>query len=370
MKRPCITAIVLCALTLLSPAAHAQITVGINVIGLTRLDPDKQNAILRDLKTAGVKVIRTGISPDNKGVDFAKRAFDQGIQLDLIVGLQFPADAPTRPWQPKEFPNQWSGHPLSSADPDAFRAYFQPLLDKLDVVGVRLAAFELGNELNSSAFNSEFPLPGQGKMFNLADLSRDPEAKQIAAGYLRYLKVLAVLRDIRNHSRTNSRTPVLTAGLAVYEGPEGPIMGARTDSVSANATLDFLRANGVDEFVDACAVHVYPWGNNPGDPSAQAARRDRLAKYVLNKCRPAGALDGKPCWITEWGFKNNSTGCPGDDHTPARLIREMRSNFAPYVRRRKLLGLIYYAWSDDAEHYGVYRCGSLTESGRLAIAPM
>lgn len=244
------------------------------------------------------------------------------------------------------------------------------MLDKLDAAGVRLAAFELGNELNSSAFNSEFPLPGQGRMFGLEDLSRDPEAKQIAAGYLQYLKVLAALRDIRNHSKVNNRTPVLTAGFAVYEGPEGPVRGARTDSVSVNATLDFLRAHGVDKLVDAYAVHVYPWSNNPGDPSAAAARRDRLAKYVLGKCHRVGTPDGKPCWITEWGFKNTSTNCPVDDRVGVQLVEEMRNNFAPYVRERKLLGLIYYAWIDEAEHYGVYRCGGLMESGRLAIAPM
>jgi len=272
--------------------------------------------------------------------------------------------------KPKEFPGQWSGHPLSYADPNAFRAYFQPLLDKLNAAGVRLAAFELGNELNSSAFNSEFPLPGQGRMFGLEDLSRDPEAKQIAAGYLQYLKVLAALRDIRNHSKVNNRTPVLTAGFAVYEGPEGPVRGARTDSVSVNATLDFLRAHGVDKLVDAYAVHVYPWSSNPGDPSAAAARRDRLAKYVLGKCHRAGTPDGKPCWITEWGFKNTSTNCPVDDRVGVQLVEEMRNNFAPYVRERKLLGLIYYAWIDEAEHYGIYRCDGLMESGRLAIAPM
>ena len=372
MNRPLRAVVLLFALILsgMAAVAHADITVGINVVGLQKMDVDHQNAILNDLKAAGVTVIRTGITPDDKGVDFAKRAFAQGIRIDFIVGVQFRPDAPTRPWMPKEFPGNWSGHPLSYADPEQFRAYFQPLLDKLDAAGVRLAAFELGNELNSSAFNSEFPLPGQGRMFDLNDLARDPEAKQIAAGYLQYLKVLAALRDIRTHSKVNDRTPVLTAGFAVYEGPEGPIKGAKTDSVSVNATLDFLRANGVDKLVDAYAVHVYPWSTSPGNATAAAGRRDRLEKYVLAKCRSAGSTDGKPCWITEWGFKNTSSSCPPDDSTQAQLIGEMRGDFKPYVQQKKLLGLLYYAWIDDAEHYGVFRCGALTNSGRLAIAPM
>jgi hypothetical protein len=352
------------------PSLAAEATVGVNVVNLQKLDVSQQDAILNDLKAAGVTVIRTGIAPDDNGIDFAKRAFARGIRIDFIVGVQYRPDAPTRPWLPKEFPNDWSGHPLSYADPQQFRAYFQALLDKLDAAGVRLAAFELGNELNSAAFNAEFPLPGQGKMFGSQDLAHDPEGRQIAAGYLQYLKVLAALRDIRSHSKVNDKTPVLTAGLAVYEGPDGPIKGAKTDSVSVNATLDFLRANGVDKLVDAYAVHVYPWSSRPGDASAAAARRDRLAKYALAKCHPAGSADGKPCWITEWGFKNSSSSCPTNDTTQSKLIEEMRDDFTPYVRRKELLGLIYYAWIDDVEHYGVFRCGALTNSGRLAIRPM
>jgi len=41
----------------------------------------------------------------------------------------------------------------------------------------------------------------------------------------------------------------------------------------------------------------------------------------------------------------------------------------PYIQQRKLLGLLYYAWIDDAERYGVFRCGSLTKSGHLALQP-
>ena len=55
---------------------------------------------------------------------------------------------------------------------------------------------------------------------------------------------------------------------------------------------------------------------------------------------------------------------------PVGLIQEMRNDFAPYVRQRKLRGLIYYNWIDEAEHLGVYRRCSLTEAGRLAIEPM
>lgn len=335
---------------------------------------ERQNATLRDLKAAGVRVIRNGIGADDKGLDYVKRVYAQGIKILWILPLKYPSNAPVRPWQPREFPGMWAGPPLSYSDPELFRAYVQPLLDKLEGMGIQLAGFELGNELNMTAFNGEFPLPGKGRQFALNDLYHDPEAQQIAKGYLQYLKSLAVLKDIRDHSKLNRHTPILTAGFGAYEAPEGPFPppakpSTQVDLVSVNATIEFLRTNGLDKLVDAYAVHVYPWANGPGQPAAAAGRQARLARFVLAECRPAGSADGKPCWITEWGFKNKDTSCPVHESDQVALIREMKNNFLPYVQQRKLLGLFYYAWVDTRENFGVFRCGSLTQSGRLAIAP-
>jgi hypothetical protein len=238
------------------------------------------------------------------------------------------------------------------ADPVQFRAYTQALLNKLEAMGIQLAGFELGNELNMAAFNPEFPLPGEGKQFGLSDLYHDPEAHQIAKGYLQYLKVLAVLKEIRDHSKLNQHTPILTAGFGAYEAPEGSLgKEATADLVSANATIEFLlRANGLDKLVDAYAVHVYPWANGPGQPAAAAGRQNRLAKYVLAGCRPPGSPDGKPCWITEWGFKNTDTSYPPHETDQVSLIEEMRDNFRPYIQQRRLTGLFYYAWIDTREN--------------------
>jgi hypothetical protein len=352
--------------------------VGINVVELknpkdTRVE--QEIATLSDLKAAGVRFIRTGIAPTDEGVEFTKRIYAQGMKLDWVVSIQFPADAPKRPWQPKEFPGMWSGPPLSYADPERFRTYFQTQLDKLEAAGIELAAFELGNELNMTAFNGEFPLPGEGKLFGLNDLYHDREAQQIAKGYLQYLKVLAVLKDIRDHSKLNHHTPILTAGFGAYEAPEGPSPppakpGTQVDMVSINATLEFMRANGLDQLVDGYAVHVYPWANSPGQLAAATGRHARLARYVLTQCQSPGHAGGKPCWITEWGFTNNDGSCPVREADQVTLIKEMRSAFRQYAREGRLAGLFYYAWIDTREKLGVYRCDALTESGRLAIADL
>jgi hypothetical protein len=144
----------------------------------------------------------------------------------------------------------WAEPAISLADPGQFRAYFAPLLAKFEANHIEFAGFELGNELNMTPFNGEFPVPGQGKQFGLNDLYHDPEAQQIAKGYLQYLKVLAVLKDIRDHSRVNRHTPIMTAGFGAYEAPEGSFPppakpGTQTDMVSINATIEFMRANGL-----------------------------------------------------------------------------------------------------------------------------
>lgn len=287
--------------------------VGVNA-AIGSLSVDQQNAILAELHTAGVHYIRTGITADDKGVDFARRAQAQGVRILWLVQLQYRPGAPNRPW-PNAF-GVWGGPPLSAADPDQFRGYFEPLLAKFETAGVTLVGFELGNEINSPMFNADFSLPAENpaksREFDLKDLTHDPEAQQVAKGYLQYLKLLAVIKDVRTRSKLNQRAAIVSAGLVFDEAPTAT-RKARLDAVSAGATLDFMRAHGLDDLVDAYGIHTYPWTNAPGDPSAMAGRRDRLRKYVLLECEPEGAGGGKPCWITEWGVPNRDTSCPIDE---------------------------------------------------------
>ena len=362
---------ILCTLVGFQPlsAQTADAVVGVNA-SVGSLSVDQQNAILAQLHAANVHFIRSGITPDEKGVDFARRAKAQGIQIEWLVQLQYRPGAPSRPW-PNAF-GVWGGPPLSAADPDQFRKYFEPLLAKLEAAGVELAGFELGNEINSAMFNADFSLPAenpkQSREFNLADLSHDPEAQQVAKGYLQYLKLLKVMKDARAQSKLNQHAPIISAGLVFNEAPEAP-RTARLDSVGAAATLEFMRANGLDTLADAYGVHTYPWTNDPGNPIAAKGRHDRLQKYVLAECRPQGAQAGKPCWITEWGIPDRDTSCPPHETRQITLVNETRTNFRPYVAARQVLGLLYYAWLDSREGFAIYRCDHLTETGRLALTP-
>jgi len=356
-------------------AQHAEIVVGVNVVNPLRASIPDQNALIAQLKAAGAGVIRCGITNDDKGIDFARRVYAAGIRIELLVNPQYSPNAPSRPYQPETFPSMWGGHPLSAADPDLSRAGFQSLLAKLEANGIAVAAFELGNEINWAAFNPEFPLPGEGKVFNLSDLSHNPEARQIAQGYLQYLKILAVLKDVRDHSRLNRSTPILTAGLVDAADGDRPWNTRKEDKVSLAATIAFMRANGLDSLVDAYAIHTYPNSGQPGNPAAAARRTARFNSNTMAECRPAASKDGKPCWITEWGFPDTDLSCPMDDSNRARLVGEMRANFEKAAAQHRLAGVMWFSWDSDPwsktdDPDSVYRCGKLTKAGRDAIAPL
>jgi len=90
-------AVFLSAASSLVATARAQNTsalVGINVVHPQNLTVDQQNEILKNLKAAGVKIIRTGIAPDDKSLDFIKRVYAEGIRVEWITAPQFRPDAP------------------------------------------------------------------------------------------------------------------------------------------------------------------------------------------------------------------------------------------------------------------------------------
>jgi hypothetical protein len=367
---------ILAACVFLSGVAYAQdVVVGVNVVNPMRASVTDQNAVLAQLQAAQVHVIRCGISNDDKGIDYAKRAAAKGIRIQLGLGAEYPTTAPSRPYQPEQFPQMWGGHPLSYADPDLSKAAYQKLFDALDANNIELAGIELGNEINWAAFNPEFPLPGEGKILSLADLSHDPEGQQIAKGFLQYLKILTVLKDVRDHSRLNRNTPIISAGMVSAPDGEKLYNNKQEDMVSLPATMTFLRKHGLDSLVDGYGVHTYPSTDHPGDPAAATKRAARFESVDLAPCRAAGQPGAKPCWFTEWGFPNGDFSCPSKDSARALLVQEMRVNFAKAAAEHRVAGITYFAWNSDPwskqpDADSVYRCDGLTEAGRLAVAPL
>jgi hypothetical protein len=331
--------------------------VGVNVNSLQNFNATEQQEIVGQLKRSGVHFVRTSLRPDDKNMNLAKLLQSEAIRLVLVPGVQFSADAPLRQADPRR--HMRSAMPLSYADPERSRASFQTLFDKLDENGVVVAGVELGNEINWTDFNGDFPIPGQGRVFTLADLSRDPEAKRVAEGFLQYLKVLAVLREVRDHSRLNRQAPIISAGLATVGGSWQHKL--QVDSVSIAATLAFLRAHGLDTIADGYGVHVYPPAPRPGDKTSAAE-----SSAQLDSVFPAG--NAKPYWLTEWGFTSVATSS-AQDQARSYAVAATRAHLVQLFRQGRLGGMFWYVWNEPDEH-AIYRGGTLMQAGQLAIAPM
>lgn len=367
-----VISVVFCSLIFLllpsgSRVASAQNVVrGVNFVHPFQFSAADQDASLAHIKSAGVHVIRVGIEEDlDKNMDFIKRAYAQNIATILILHGKYAPNAPVRPYRPKEFPGMWEGPPLSDLDPGLCRQYFQQVMDKLDANSIVLVGLELENEINVAGNNPDFRLPGEGRVLGLSDLYHDPEGQQVAKGYLQYMKELTALKEVRDHSKLNQHTPLLATSLVDIE-QEGPWPTPKYyDGVSIGATMAFFRANGLDQLVNAYNLHTYPWADGPGEKASAIHRQRRLQGLVNQVCSPGG----KPCWITEWGFTNNSKTCPSDEKARSQLVKEMMGDFRQLVQEKRITGLLFYSWIGD-QPFDVYSCGALTESGRFAIAPM
>jgi hypothetical protein len=353
------------------PALAADLITGAIPLNPTAASVADQDRLIRQLKAAGVRVIRVALTPDNVRIEFAKRAYDQGIKIEALIEPQVLSGALAGSGQSDGAPRLWGGLTLDSIDPVLSKAYFEALFQKLEANGIVLAGIELGNEINWTNVNNDFPKTIHGKIFNFDDVRHDPQAQSVATGLQQYVKALAALKDVRDQSRLNQQTPIISAGLSTV-GPAGTAPDFFTQhgyAVTISATLTFLRANGLDNLVDGYGVHYYP-----NDKATPADRKKRMEVYAISQCRPPGVAGGKPCWITEWGFNNNDKSCPVDDRARAALVQETMANFRELAGQQRLGAAFFYSWnsppgSNQVIPSSIYRCGGLTEAGRLTLDP-
>lgn len=342
---------VACLLFCHLPSHAAQpngVVVGVNVWNEGYLSKTAQEAEIKQMAYSGVKTIRTSLFPNT--TDFVTQAFQHGIGSVVIV----------YPFLGAKSKGGWADIPLSELNPQEFTVAFKPLLDKLEAAGVRLTAFELGSEINTSCCNGDLPDPGSGRELRLADLNNanDSEGRAVAAGYKNYVRIMAALRDIRDHSKLNQHTPIITAGLAQK-------LGTKQVEVNLRDTIEFFRQNGMDKLVDGYGVHVYP----AGDLNRTVSERiSSLEENVFSAC-----TKDKPCWMTEWGFGSSAESCPAVDGTRVKLVHSFRSALEHFASQGQLAAILYYDWTEvpgKPDSWAILRCGSLTDAGKLALSPM
>jgi len=345
--------------------ALSQTQVGVNLTNGDRLSKSIQLAALSELQEAGAKVIRIPLEPRTWGppgiyadsIALIEAAYAMGIKSIIIVPLQYPSTAQRRPYN-TAYPDIWAVYPLSQSDPDIFTSWFAPILAQLEANGVILAGLELGNEINWAPFNGDFPVPGEGKVFNDTDLHTNAEAAGVASGYRAYMRSLEALRQIRGASTLNQTTPVISSGLSNPGAPRSSgasLDGVAVDAVSINATLNYLRSYGLDTTADTYGIHFYP---NPNVTKAQ--RYADLTDNALTQC----GIYGLSCTVTEWGFRfRTGTTCPRNDEQRYKLAYEILADVAdwgPAVR-----SMIWFDWLSP--QYGLYQCGAETATGRLVL---
>ena len=351
-------------------ALAAEVVMGVNIRGYGTVSEQQQDALINQLQKDGVTTIREALpnNVDERFTRFLINAHKHGIGIVIIL---YPTQGGTGKHTSLADPSvgrMWRVPALSDADPEGFRKWFAPQLAALEGAGVRVTAFELGNEFNTTGYNADFPAPGSGRVLGLSDLnnSNDAEAHAVADGYRAYVKILAVLKDMRDHSRVNRTAPVISGGLA-NAGLSGTKSFNKQVATSIPDTIEFLRQNGSDRLADGYGVHLYP----SGDIHQSASARASVLNYDFSACRK----DSKPCWLTEWAFNNRDQSCPIDDTTRVLLVQAERSAFKPFVEKDLLAAIIYYSWDGDfvgqKENMGaIVRCGALTDAGKLALKPM
>jgi len=357
MQRSVLVAWVLFGALAVHFAQAGNVVVGVNA--WYRPPGMSQEEFVKQLADNGVKTIRTSLMPNT--IDFVTHAYHHGIGSVVIV---YPHTGSTAKKK-----QTWADVPLSELNPQEFAAAVKPILDQLEAGGVRLTALELGNEINTSGYNGDIARPGSGRLLRAADLDnpKDPEAAVIAAGFRNYVKIAAALKDLRDHSKLNQHTPIISAGIAKIGGRGSKAEGGYL-AVSLPDTIKFLRKNDLDKYVNGYAVHVYPGL----DPSRTTETRiASLGQDIFSECDA-----DKPCWLTEYGIPNASQKgqpdhCPIDETKRLQVIRELRGAFEDFVSQGRLAGIIYYDWSDKpGKEAGIFRCGALTDAGKLALKAM
>jgi hypothetical protein len=346
-------AIFLAGLPASNASSNKRLPVGVNIENPQWTSEKELLETLAFLQQNHVQLIRFPYAPSS-GADysvvnrFVERAYNRGIKSLIMVAPQYPADAHKRPMDSNTIA-KWPESRLSDADPTLSRRFFDELFTTLDKQGVELAGIELGNEINWTQFNGDFPVPAAGRVLTLAQLENDVEGIQIAKGLDKYLNVFRELRSARDASSKNAHTPLVVAGLVeTKSGWINPKSGA--DAADMEATIAYMRQKGLDDVVDAYSVHTYAGADGNLDWSLKVYRDLFLA------CRSTG----KPCWLTEWGVNMGSKACPLDDQARSRIVATMLEQQNTYYLKGELQKSFYYGWWSPGTRFSLYACGAPT----------
>jgi hypothetical protein len=331
---------------------------GVNRVNIAWLPATERETILASIANNGIKSVRLSLTkPIDASIDAIRVAHEKGLAVLLEIPLNNPAFFPvgTKPRSGRG--RIWDMYRLSDISPDLFRSTVGDALRKIDQLGIPLIAVETGNEINWGAYNGDLEVKAKSKTKtarSLKDLG-DPQSVERGAG--NYVLLLNVVRQQLATTKHSASAKVISAGLSDIPVADADRRGI--DSIDPSTFTSLLQKYGLDDVVDGYGIHIYPGSGG------SSTTREQHMDQALAICgtRP----DGKPCWITEWGFVNKSTSCPGDDSSRERLVRSAKSRFEELMQAGRVAAAYYFNW--DATPYGVWRCGALSSAGRMAVTP-
>ncbi|HEV7322577.1 MAG TPA: glycoside hydrolase [Ensifer sp.] len=352
---------------MLAPLASGQATLaadagvgrfGVNRLNLAWLDRAGQERVLGEIAASGATHVRLSLSrPVDKSIEALGIANRLGLRILLEIQLtnkSYYADT-VRPRS--GFGRIWDINRLSELDLERYRDGLKDALKRIDALGIRLDAVEPGNEINLAGYNGDLSVyqkPGKTTPRRLNELDA-PTAFE--SGLDKYVEALKITREELKASANSRDAKVISAGLSDMGAKEADRQGM--ERLDPGEVIELLKQRGMDEFVDAYGIHIYPARKDPAEIRSVVTR-------VLDFCEVSDK--GRPCWVTEWGIANTARACPVDDRKREGAIVAMRNVFKEHAKAKRLDAAYYYDW-DTQQAYRLWRCGGLSPAGALAIAP-
>ncbi|WP_247870298.1 glycoside hydrolase [Ochrobactrum sp. CGA5] len=350
-----IAALVGTALLAITPVgALADPRFGVNRVNMAWLPAAEREQILDQMVQNGVVAVRLSLTrPLDQSIDAVRLAHKKGLAILLEVSLNN-ADFYPEGTKPRSGRGRiWDMYRLSDISPEHFQQAVADALQKIDILGVPLVAVEPGNEINWGAYNGDLAVLPREKMKTARSLTEMEGLPLIEKGAEKYVELLRIVRAELAKTRHSVKAKVVSAGLSDIPFIDADRRGI--DTVDPAVFTDLLKKYGLNDVADGYGIHIYPGSNG-----TRAAR----AKHVSKALSFCGGPDGKPCWVTEWGFANTSKACPTNDDNREQLVQKARDRFRQMMASGQIAAAYYFDW--DASTYGVWRCGSLTSAGKAA----
>lgn len=201
--------------------------------------------------------------------------------------------------------------PYSQVNLSKYRARLETNLKEMKKRGVKVIAFEIGNEINTACYNADVPV---------RDATAPPTPDEFKLVYSGYANVIKAAVETVHRREYYPDAKIISAGLAgvratKYNGRNIPHPGRIIDALR----LIPYNASGktsVYDLIDGIGIHYYARGNSASIEGV------RLALADLDRDTKAG---GKPYWITEW-FAGSRNDPDGDN-----LYRQFREYYSAAI---------------------------------------